>query len=84
MTQAIEMEKSINTFFREVVTDKGFLRRAFLCICCGVFSQTSGNGLVSAYLVQILHGAGITDVKTVTLINGCSSIWSWIVGIVLS
>lgn len=55
--------------------------RFFICICCGVFSQTSGNGLISSYLTTILNGVGITKTKEVTLINGCISIWSWIVGV---
>ena len=62
--------------------NRGLLWRAFICVCCGVFSQTSGNGLVSSYLPEILASAGITQTKTVTLINGCNSIWSWLVAII--
>jgi hypothetical protein len=47
-----------------------------------VFSQTSVNCLISAYITSTLHEAGITAKKTVTLINSCISIWPWIIGVV--
>jgi hypothetical protein len=81
MVEAITLEQSAELSYKELFTNKGMLWRSFICVCCGVFSQTSGNGLVSAYLTTILHGAGITDAKAVTLINGGISIWSWIVGV---
>ncbi|KAF7556060.1 hypothetical protein G7Z17_g1761 [Cylindrodendrum hubeiense] len=80
--QAISLEKAENIKILDFVKNRGLMWRAFLCMCCGVFSQTSGNGLVSAYLVQILNAAGIVKTKELTLINGGISTWAWIVGIV--
>lgn len=81
MVEAITLEQSTQLSWKELIQNKGMLWRAFICVCCGVFSQTSGNGLISAYLTTILHGAGIRDAKSVTLINGGISIWSWIIGV---
>ncbi|CZT03711.1 related to hexose transporter protein [Rhynchosporium agropyri] len=81
MVEAITLELSAQLSWKELLQNKGMLWRAFICVCCGVFSQTSGNGLISAYLTTILHGAGIRDAKSVTLINGGISIWSWIIGV---
>ncbi|XMA16517.1 hypothetical protein WAI453_009308 [Rhynchosporium graminicola] len=81
MVEAITLEQSAQLSWKELLQNKGMLWRAFICVCCGVFSQTSGNGLISAYLTTILHGAGIRDAKSVTLINGGISIWSWIIGV---
>lgn len=81
IVEAITLEKSAETSWKEVLGNKGLMWRFFICICCGVFSQTSGNGLISSYLTTILNGVGITKTKEVTLINGCISIWSWIVGV---
>jgi hypothetical protein len=80
MFEAITLEKSSDLSWCEFFTNRNMLWRFFILVCCSAFSQTSGNGLVSAYLLTILHGARIAD--AVTLINGGISIWSWLVGVV--
>ncbi|PMD47758.1 putative MFS hexose transporter [Hyaloscypha variabilis F] len=82
ISQAIALEQSETPSLKELAMNRGLLWRAFICVCCGVFSQTSGNGLVSSYFPEILPSAGVTQTKTVTLINGCNSIWSWLVAII--
>lgn len=81
IVEAINYEKANKVPIKELISDRGLMWRAFICISCGVFSQTSGNGLISTYLSTILVSAGITDAKDIVTINGSISIWSWIVGV---
>ncbi len=50
----------------------------------GVFSQWSGNGLISYYLSKVLNGIGITDSNDQTLINGILAIYNFIIAITAS
>lgn len=50
----------------------------FLGITVGLFSQWSGNGLISYYLFKVLDNIGVTSSKTQLLINGGLAIYSWI------
>jgi len=58
---------------------KGNRHRMFICLCAGLFSQWSGNSLVSYYLSLILTQIGYTDETTQDLINGVLQIWNMIV-----
>jgi len=51
----------------------------FICLCAGLFSQWSGNSLVSYYISLILDQVGITNQIDQLLINGCLQIWNMIV-----
>ncbi|KZO96549.1 general substrate transporter [Calocera viscosa TUFC12733] len=64
--------------YLELVATPGNRYRMFLGITVGLFSQWSGNGLISYYLFKVLDNIGITDSKTQLLINGGLSIYSWI------
>ncbi|KAG1872232.1 hypothetical protein F4604DRAFT_1881038 [Suillus subluteus] len=64
---------------REFVSGKSYLRcfstpgnrqRMFTIIWIAVFSQWSGNGLVSYYISTVLDGVGINQTKTKAAING--------------
>jgi MFS family permease len=44
----------------------------------GIFSQWSGNGVVSYYLALVLDTVGVKSVKDQTLIAGCLQIWNLI------
>ncbi|KAG1855317.1 general substrate transporter [Suillus subalutaceus] len=64
---------------REFVSGKSYLRcfstpgnrqRMFTVIWIAVFSQWSGNGLVSYYISTVLDGVGINQTKTKAAING--------------
>jgi hypothetical protein len=41
-----------------------------------LFSQWSGNGLISYYLERVLNGIGITKADDQTLINGVIAIYN--------
>jgi len=77
--EALEFERqNTNVTWLELVGTPGNRYRMFLGITVGLFSQWSGNGLISYYLFKVLDNIGITDSKTQLLINGGLSIFSWI------
>lgn len=70
---------------REFASGKSYLRcfstpgnrqRMFTIIWITVFSQWSGNGLVSYYINTVLDGVGITQTRTKAAINGCLQIFN--------
>lgn len=63
----------------ELWATKGNRHRMLICICAGLFSQLSGNSLVSYYIGDILEQVGIKDSETQNLINGILMIWNMIV-----
>ncbi|CCX12143.1 general substrate transporter [Pyronema domesticum] len=63
----------------ELWSTKGNRHRMLICITAGLFSQLSGNSLVSYYIGDILKQIGIRDQKTQNIINGCLMIWNMIV-----
>jgi len=62
----------------ELVATPGNRYRIFLGVTVGLFSQWSGNGLISYYLYAVLDNIGVTSAKTQLLINGGLAIFSWI------
>ncbi|KAL7269788.1 hypothetical protein RUND412_007532 [Rhizina undulata] len=63
----------------ELWSTRGNRHRMVICIAAGLFSQWSGNGLVSYYIAEILKQVGITNSETQNLINGILMIWNMIV-----
>ncbi|KAJ8586123.1 general substrate transporter [Rhizopogon salebrosus TDB-379] len=83
-----EVIKAAITFDREVAANVGWLslvknpgnrKRMRIIIALAVFSQWSGNGLVSFYLNKVFTAIGITDPTTQLLINGCLNIFNFII-----
>lgn len=64
---------------KELFATKPNRHRMAICIAAGVFSQLSGNALVSYYINDILNQVGITDDEMKTIINGVLNIWNMIV-----
>ncbi|KAH6959460.1 general substrate transporter [Fusarium avenaceum] len=50
--------------------------RLLISVYLGVFSQWSGNGVVSYYLALVLQTVGITSVTHQTLISACLQVWN--------
>ncbi|KAH9850352.1 general substrate transporter [Lenzites betulinus] len=77
---ALKMEKEIasSTSFKTLFATPGNRRRMWIIISLAVFSQWSGNGLVSYYINLVLDGVGITDAGTKAAINGGLQIWNLI------
>lgn len=63
ITTALAMEKMAAESFKfiDFLKTKGNRHRLVIIICVGLFSQWSGNGLVSYYLNKIMGSIGITD-----------------------
>lgn len=59
-TIAMDLESKNRTWL-ELVSTKANLKRCGLVAFIGVFSQWSGNGLVSYYLSRVLETVGITN-----------------------
>jgi MFS family permease len=60
-TLQLEREAAAESGWLEMVRTPGNRKRCALIILTAVFSQCSGNGLVSYYLAQILKTIGITE-----------------------
>lgn len=73
-----EAEQNISwrTFFSLVPN----LKRIGLCFATAIFSQSSGNLLVSNYLLQILKQTGVKD-RDITLVNAMVTQWQYIVAL---
>jgi hypothetical protein len=61
--ETLHLEKSAaaKSGWYELVRTPGNRKRCILIICTAIFSQCSGNGLVSYYLSSILKTIGITE-----------------------
>lgn len=76
-TLALEQEFEGNAW-SELWRTPGNRHRLIILISLGVFSQWSGNGLVSYYIFIILGDIGITNPKTQLEINGILQIVNFI------
>ncbi|KAH7127136.1 MFS transporter [Dendryphion nanum] len=81
-TIAIEKEAE-QTGWLELFKTKGNRHRLLILISAGLFSQWSGNGLVSYYISGVLDGIGITDSHTQLVINGVLNIWNCIIAVTM-
>jgi len=78
----IKMEvESSRTKWSELIATPANRRRIFVAACVGLFSQWSGNGLVSYYLSKVLTSIGITAKRTQNQINLGLSCWNLLTGI---
>jgi len=78
--ETIALEATLNKHgISELWATKGNRHRMLICIAAGLFSQWSGNSLVSYYINLILDNIGIKDQDTKLVINGVLNIWNMIV-----
>ncbi|KAI0300927.1 hypothetical protein BC826DRAFT_991422 [Russula brevipes] len=78
MRHALNMEKRMNknASFASLFSTPGNRKRMAIILGLALFSQWSGNGLVSYYLKLVLESMDITNVRTQATINGCLQIWN--------
>ncbi|KAJ4050974.1 hypothetical protein NW753_007579 [Fusarium oxysporum] len=81
MRNVIEAEVSNETGWKDLLTSPGNRKRVFILVCLGCFSQWSGNGLVSYYLVRVLETVGVTDAQERNILNGCLMIFNWLTSV---
>ncbi|KAL2215456.1 putative transporter [Thermoascus aurantiacus ATCC 26904] len=79
-TIKLEQEFESNGWL-ELIKTKGNRHRLVILVSAGLFSQWSGNGLVSYYVHTILDSIGYTDSVTQNLINGFLQICNFIVAL---
>ncbi|KAG5977250.1 hypothetical protein E4U55_006951 [Claviceps digitariae] len=82
--QVIAREKEQNMTWRHLFSSGANLKRIGLCFATAVFSQSSGNLLVSNYLTQILKDTGVTHTKDITLVNGMVTLWQYVVALTVT
>ncbi|KZP23825.1 general substrate transporter [Athelia psychrophila] len=77
---ALKQEKDIrkNYSFWQFWTTRGNLKRLRIIVAVALFTQLSGNGLVSYYISLVLDGIGFKGTNTKTAINGSLQIWNLI------
>ncbi|RDW74541.1 uncharacterized protein DSM5745_07203 [Aspergillus mulundensis] len=78
MKRVIETDMATKTPWKALIATPGNRRRLLLLVMLGCFSQWSGNGLVSYYLVRVLETVGIASRSNQSIINGSLMIWNWI------
>ncbi|KAJ4340563.1 hypothetical protein N0V95_007487 [Ascochyta clinopodiicola] len=83
ISQTLKVEKaaSASSGWYELVRTPGNRKRCLLIILTAIFSQCSGNGLVSYYLAAVLETIGITNGSDQALINGGLTIWCFVVSL---
>ncbi|KAK8186015.1 general substrate transporter [Phyllosticta citribraziliensis] len=69
-TLKLESECDSSGGWAELWRTKGNRRRLLILATLGLFSQWSGNGLVSYYMSSVLASVGITDSNQQLVING--------------
>ncbi|KAL3433228.1 major facilitator superfamily domain-containing protein [Aspergillus tetrazonus] len=74
-------QEAASTGWKELIRTRGNRKRCLLIVLTAIFSQCSGNGLVSYYLSQVLKTIGFTDSKTQAEINGGLTIWCFLVSL---
>lgn len=69
---ALKMEKELSkgSSYLTLFSTPGNRKRMRIIIALALFSQWSGNGLVSYYINLVLEGVGIEDTNTKAAING--------------
>ncbi|EKM78879.1 hypothetical protein AGABI1DRAFT_75451 [Agaricus bisporus var. burnettii JB137-S8] len=76
---ALRMEEEINknTSYLSLFATPGNRKRMRIIIAIAMFSQWSGNGLVSYYINLVLDGVGVTRTETKAAINGGLQIFNF-------
>ncbi|GBE88372.1 general substrate transporter [Sparassis latifolia] len=74
----LEKEAAKSTSYITLLATPGNRKRMLIVVALAVFSQWSGNGLVSYYINLVLKGVGITNAGTEAAINGGLQVWNLI------
>ncbi|RGP72007.1 hexose transporter [Fusarium longipes] len=81
-----EQEAHSTVSYADMLKTKGNRWRLLISVTIGIFSQWSGNGVVSYYLALVLKTVGITSVTNQTLISAFLQVWNllWAIGAAVS
>ncbi|KAI0956155.1 hypothetical protein AcV7_006631 [Taiwanofungus camphoratus] len=72
----LEKEAAASTTFVSLFATPGNRRRMLIVSALAIFSQWSGNGLISYYINIVLEGVGIMNPGTKAAINGGLQVWN--------
>ncbi|KAG2147560.1 general substrate transporter [Suillus clintonianus] len=72
----LEREIASSPSYLTCFTTPGNRRRMSIIIAIAIFSQWSGNGLVSSYINIVLDGVGINTTQTKAVINGVLQVFN--------
>ncbi|OCH94384.1 general substrate transporter [Obba rivulosa] len=72
----LEKETATSTSFMSLFATPGNRKRMTIIFALALFSQWSGNGLVSYYINLVLEGVGINNPGTKAAINGGLQVWN--------
>ncbi|KAJ6576457.1 general substrate transporter [Mycena vulgaris] len=80
---ALRLQEDIDqgTSYWSLFTTPGNRKRMRIIIAIAIFSQWSGNGLVSYYINLVLEGVGIMDTRTKATINAGLQVFNLLVAI---
>ena len=81
MRAIVEAEIANKTTWKTLFATPGNRKRILIIVFLGLFSQWSGNGLVSYYLARVLETVGIESARDKNIINGCLMIFNWITAV---
>jgi len=85
IVKTIQLEKEFaSRGIRELWATKGNRHRMIIAMSAGVFSQTGGSAIINYYISIMLDKVGITDSRTQLIINGCLTIWGYLVATTFS
>jgi len=62
--------------YAEMLKTPGNRHRLFISITLGIFSQWSGNGVISYYLPMVLETIGFADTRDQLLVSACLFTWN--------
>ncbi|TVY41674.1 High-affinity glucose transporter [Lachnellula subtilissima] len=82
-TIRVEMEVAKQSW-TDMIATPGMRRRTFIAAAMGLYTQWSGNTLISFYMGKILVMIGYTDTYTKTMFNLGYTAWSFINGTVIA
>jgi sugar porter (SP) family MFS transporter len=82
-TIRIELESSKKSW-KDIFKTAGMRRRLLITTMLGLFTQWSGNTLISYYLGDLLNMIGFQDQKYIQKINVSIACWSLFCGVVVS
>ncbi|KAK7033140.1 hypothetical protein R3P38DRAFT_3313203 [Favolaschia claudopus] len=83
---ALRLQEEIDrrTSYWGLFTTPGNRKRMRLIVAIAMFSQWSGNGLVSYYINLVLEGVGITGTRTKASINAGLQVFNFAVAVIAS
>ncbi len=81
-----EQQAHASSSYADMFKTRGNRWRVLISVTLGIFSQWSGNSVVSYYLALVLKTVGITSVTNQTLVSACLQIWNllWAVAAAVS